>query len=260
MSNENKCLLANGCKVAGTAQCNDNCAHFIAIHGRSGNGGRVVAAGTPADYRLLTLANSPARDSQPEIYRGLPQYIETFERQFDEGETRNMPEAKRRIKSMYLWSTKPGTGKTTTAAVLLNEWIRRHYSGSLKRGDQPLQQPAYFLDVNEAQTLYNEFNRSHVPQDVAERASREYYRRLTSAKQAPFAVLDDIGVRTATEGFRGDLHSVINHRTVSGSPTVYTSNLPIEDMTRVFDARLYDRMRDQCIVFEFGGESKRGRR
>ncbi|MDH5159877.1 ATP-binding protein [Heyndrickxia oleronia] len=251
-TNESRCLLANGCKVAGTAQCNDNCAHFTAIHGRSGSGGRVAAAGTPADYRLLTLANSPARDSQQEIYRGLPQYIETFERMFDGGTPR--------IKSMYLWSAKPGTGKTTTAAVLLNEWIRRHYSGSLKRGDQPLQQPAYFLDTNEWQTLYNEFNRSHVPQEVAERASREYYRRLASAKQARFAVLDDIGVRTATEGFRGDLHSVINHRTVNGLPTVYTSNLPIEDMARVFDARLYDRMRDQCIVFEFGGESKRGRR
>lgn len=251
-TNESRCLLANGCKVAGTAQCNDNCAHFIAIHGRSGSGGRVAAAGTPADYRLLTLANSPARDSQPEIYRGLPQYIETFERMFGESTPR--------IKSMYLWSTKPGTGKTTTAAVLLNEWIRRHYSGSLKRDKQPIQQPAYFLDTNEWQTLYNEFNRSHVPQEVAERASREYYRRLASAKQAPFAVLDDIGVRSATEGFRGDLHSVINHRTVNGLPTVYTSNLPIEDMARVFDARLYDRMRDQCIVFEFGGESKRGRR
>lgn len=166
----------------------------------------------------------------------------------------------RRIKSLYLWSESPGTGKTTTAASILNSFIIEHYLGSLKRNLQPLQQPAYFLDVNELQTLYNEFNRSHVPKDIAEKASREYYRRLTAAKQAPFAVYDDIGLRTATEGFRGDLHSVINHRTANAMPTVFTSNLPIEDMAQVFDARLYDRMRDMCAVLEFGGESKRGRR
>jgi DNA replication protein DnaC len=222
------------------------------MHGRSGTGGRVAAAGAPADYRLNSLENSPARESQPAVYRGLANYVKTFDRQFEEGASR--------IKSLYLFSESPGTGKTTTASVVMNEWLRRHYVGSLKRDRQPLQQPAFFLDVNEWQTLYNEFNRSHVPADIAEKASREYYRRMAAAKQAPFAVYDDIGVRDATTGFRGDLHSVINHRTANGMPTVYTSNLPIEDMAKVFDARLYDRMRDQCLELAFTGESKRGRR
>ena len=251
-TNEHRCILADVCKLAGTEACTTNCGHFIGIHGRSGSGGRIGATGTPADYRLLTIANSPARASQPQVYRAVEAYVRTFGRQF-------APDADR-IKSLYLYSESPGTGKTTTACAVLNEYVRRHYLGSLQRNRQPLQQPAYFLDVNEWQSLYNEFNRSHVPQDVAERAAREYYRRLTNAKQAPFAVLDDIGVRQATEGFRGDLHSVINHRTTNAMPTVYTSNLPIEEMAAVFDARLYDRMRDQCAVLHFAGESKRGKR
>jgi DNA replication protein DnaC len=252
LTNENNCVLAHGCKLAGTDACTRNCPHFISMHGRSGNGGRVGAAGTPADYRLLMLANSPARESQPQIYKAIEAYVKTFERQFEEGAAR--------IKSLYLFSESPGTGKTTTATVVLNEWLRRHYIGSLQRNRQPLQLAAFFLDVNEHQTLYNEFNRSHVPADIAEKASREYYRRMTAAKQAPFAVYDDIGVREATTGFRGDLHSIINHRTANGMPTVFTSNLPIEDMAKVFDARLYDRMRDQCLELAFGGESKRGKR
>lgn len=251
-TNEHRCILADVCKLAGTEACTTNCGHFIGIHGRSGSGGRIGATGTPADYRLLTLTNSPARASQPQVYRAVEAYVRTFGRQF-------APDADR-IKSLYLYSESPGTGKTTTACAVLNEYVRRHYLGSLQRNRQPLQQPAYFLDVNEWQSLYNEFNRSHVPQDVAERAAREYYRRLTNAKQAPFAVLDDIGVRQATEGFRGDLHSVINYRVTNAMPTVYTSNLPIEDMAAVFDARLYDRMRDQCAVLHFAGESKRGKR
>ncbi|MDR9792736.1 ATP-binding protein [Aeribacillus pallidus] len=252
MTNAINCLLASRCKLAGTAQCNNQCPHWIAMHGMDGRGGRAGLAGVPSDYRLVTLTNSPVRASQPKIYEILDKYAATFGRQFEEiGD---------RIKSVYMWSKSPGTGKTTTAAALLNDWLVAHYLGSLKRNRQILQRPAYFLDVNEWQTLYNEFNRSHVPEDIAERASREYYRQLQAAKQAPFAVLDDIGVRQATEGFRGDLHAIINHRVTNGLPTVYTSNLPIEDMARIFDERLYDRMRDMCAVVEFSGESKRGKR
>jgi DNA replication protein DnaC len=80
------------------------------------------------------------------------------------------------------------------------------------------------------------------------------------AKTAPFAVLDDLGVRDVTTAFRGDLHSVINARTTNALPTIFTSNLPIEEMAQVFDSRLYDRVRDQCAVLAFSGESKRGRR
>ena len=224
----------------------------VAFHGLNGAGGRVGAANVPADYRYITLAESPARSSQPDVYRALDAYAQTFGRQFD-GEAE-------RIKSLYLFSEAPGTGKTTSAVAILNSWLVTHYLGSLQRNRQPLQQPAYFLDVNSWQTDYNEFNRARVPDSIAEPAAKRYYSAMERTKQAPFAVLDDIGVRQATEGFRGDLHSVINHRTTNAMPTVYTSNLPIDEMAAVFDVRLYDRMRDQCAVLHFAGESKRGKR
>jgi DNA replication protein DnaC len=252
MTHANNCILSSRCKLAGSAECNRACGHFIAMHGYSAKGGRVGNANTPADYRLLTLATSPARESQAKIYGTLEKYTQTFDRQFEADGNR--------IKSLYLWSESPGTGTTTTAIAVLNEWLIAHYLGSLKRNRQAGQTPAYFLDVNEWQTLFNEFNRSNVPREVAEKASREYYRRMQIAKSSLLVVLDDIGVRTATEAFRGDLHSVINHRTINAQPTIFTSNLPIEEMAVVFDARLYDRMRDMCAVMHFEGESKRGRR
>jgi DNA replication protein DnaC len=222
------------------------------MQGYSGTGGRVANAGTPADYRLLTVANSPARKEQEYVYGRIDKYITTFNRMFDANADR--------IKSLFLWSESPGTGKTTTAIAVLNEWMIAHYLGSLKRERQAAQTPAYFLDCNDWQTLFNEFNRSNVPKEVAEPASREYYRRMHAAKTAPFVVIDDLGVRDATTAFRGDLHSVINHRTTNAYPTVFTSNLPIEEMATVFDQRLYDRVRDQCAVLYFSGESHRGRR
>src|SRR5690625_6273049 len=69
-----------------------------------------------------------------------------------------------------------------------------------------------------------------------------------------FAVLDDIGVRGASEAFRSYLHAIINHRNTNGLPTVFTSNMPIEDMAHVVDDRLYDRLSDVYAVLHLSDE------
>lgn len=239
------CIL-NEYKRGGCASCSPQCAYKIAIDGRQ------KAARIPSDYKAFTFANTPTKKSHAVIYGVLKDYAATFERIFDEMEPR--------IKSMYLYSANPGTGKTTSATMLANEFITQSYLGAIKRNVPPMTEPAYFLDVNEWQSLYNKFNRKNVPESVAEPASAEYYARLSKAKQAPFCVLDDVGVRSASEPFRADLHEIINHRTVNAMPTVYTSNVTIDELAQVFDKRLADRVRDQCAIVPFEGESKRGRR
>ncbi|MCY7954724.1 ATP-binding protein [Bacillus licheniformis] len=254
MTNERNCVLANGCKAAGTASCTQHCTFFIGMHGASGNGGRSAAAGLPREYRLTTLANSPARTSQPTVYKSVENYVKTFDRQFEQ--TEGYIEPADRIKSLYLYSANSGTGKTTTAAAILNEWLRVHYSGSLRRGLEPLQRPAYFLDVNEWQT---EFNLATMTND--EDGLAEFQRKMTLAMSAPFAVLDDVGVRDCTPAFRGYLHAIVNARVTNQLPTIYTSNIAIERLPDVFgEQRLTDRIRDLCRVIEFEGESKRGLR
>lgn len=224
------------------ANCTPYCPHRIAMMGLDGNGGRVFSAGLPKDYRDVTLADSPVRDSQPDIYAPLDKYVATFG---GEG----------RVKSLYLWSVAPGTGKTTTASALINAWIARDYLGALKAGKQPRQFSAIYFDVNEFQTSYNLATMTNDDEAMAKVGER-----IKRVQDAPFAVLDDIGVRGATDAFRSYLHAVINHRVTNALPTVYTSNLPIEELAEVFDDRLYDRIRDQAGVIHFKGGSKRGRR
>lgn len=230
---------------------------YIQLHGVDGEGGRVASCGVPLEYRFTTLDNSPCRESQAEIYGKLVSYVDSFKKLFKES---NPFDTKGRVKSLYLWSEETGTGKTTTATALLNEFIGVNYLGSIKRGIQPPQIPAYFLDVNEFQELYNRFSRPNIPQDICEEASREYYRRMDLAKTSPFVVFDDIGVRNPTEAFRGDLHSIINYRVSNQLPSVYTSNIPMEELATVYDRRLADRIKDLTIPFYFEGDSKRGLR
>lgn len=246
-TNEKRCLLADRCRLAGKPECVNTCSHFVQMHGLSGTSGRAGAANLPEDYRLVTLANSPARASQERAYKLLDQYAATFKRQFDDDSER--------IKSLYLYSESPGTGKTTTAGALLNAWLVEHYLGSLKRNRQALQQPAYFLDVNELQTKYN-----LATMTSDEKELDEVKRTMRRCMDVPFLVMDDCGIRSASESFKSIVHAIINARTTGAKPTVFTSNLPIEDMAKVFDNRLYDRMRDMCLDIHFKGESKRGRR
>lgn len=240
-----ECILADKRK-GGCAECNPRCQHRIALVGLNGDGGRVAAANLPKEYRHITLANSTARTEQAKVYTALERYADLF----TEGTE----------KSAYLWSESPGTGKTTSAAALAIEWITRQYIGALRKGEQPAQLLAYFLDVNLWQELYTGFTRPKIPEATAEKNSRIYYRQMELAKRAPFAILDDLGIRDATDGFRQDLHSIVNHRVTNGMPTVYTSNLPITELEATYGDRLYDRIRDNCGEIHFVGASKRGRR
>lgn len=266
MTNDKRCILAPHCANAGGPKCNALCGAWIGIHGHDGRGGRAAAAGLPADYARYTLANSPLSDVKvttsqrddgpPKTHVAsawLGHYAKTMSRQFEtEGSGESVA---RRIKSLYLYSAEPGTGKTTTAAALVNEYITHHYIGAIRRGLQPDERPAYFLDVNAWQTAYN---LATMTDNAAELAAVQAQMRIAAA--VPFCVLDDVGVRSATESFRSMLHTIVNARMMAGLPTVYTSNVLLADLSTVFDRRLADRVRDMCVEVRFEGESKRGLR
>ncbi len=268
-TNEANCLLRHVCKLAGSPeQCTRNCQAWIGLHGASGAGGRISAANVPKGYRNLTLKDSPARESQSKIYATFDKYAETFERQFNPERS----EAAERIKSFYLWSAQPGTGKTTSASALINEYIIAHYVGALKLGLTPQQRPAYFLSVN---GLHQAHKTAYSPgaQETKDKYGETVTREVERSKQAPFLVMDDVGVRSkVSDSFIGVLYDIIDSRTTDDLPTIYTSNKPLhgaeETPSGLYDlfydedpeGKIVDRMRDQCAVVEFGGTSKRGRR
>lgn len=242
---KNKCILDSRRKDGGASrEALDP--HTIALHGLNGEGGRVGAAGAPKDYRYLTLANSPARDGMEKLYGALDKYVETFSRQFDkDGE---------RIKSFYLYSDSPGTGKTTTAVALMNEFIMSNYLGALRNGVAPPQMPAMFFDLNAVQRTYNIAVQSDDKDTI-----RQVAQKFEKAASVPFLVLDDVSIRSASESFTALLHDVVNHRATTSLPTIYTSNVSLDDLERTYGARVFDRVRDKCVEIKFSGGSRRGK-
>lgn len=229
--------------------CDGLCQHKLVVQGLTGESGLVEEAGIPSRFKGVTVKTSEVRQDKPNLYEFVERYMDTVKEYLKGG---NKP------RSLYLYSKSPGTGKTTTAVAILNAYISLNYLLKIRNGEQPEGDEAYFLDVNELQTLYNKFNRPRVPEHIAEEASNEYYKRLEKAQEAPFAVLDDIGVRSSTDGFTGDLHTVINHRMANDMITIYTSNLEMEEMAMIFSERFYDRIREGTVTVPFSGGSFRG--
>src|SRR5690625_3851844 len=197
-----KCILSEY-RTDKCASCSHICPHRIVLYGLDGKSGRIGNAGLPADYWGITLANSPAREGQTKIYEIFDRYAETFSRGG--------------VKSLYLWSESPGTGKTTTAAALISEWIACDYLGTLKRGEQPRQFSAYFLDVIALQTSYNLATMTNDDEEM-----KRIGKIIKRAQDAPFAVIDDIGVRSASEAFSAYVYAVIIYRVTEGKMYEYT--------------------------------------
>ena len=253
---QDECILRGLRKGGSCGQCPPTCPYYVSVHGYGGIGGRLTGANIPIEFQSFLLNDNPVREEQPKLYGQLDKYVESFVKMFDE-DRRGVGQY---IKNIYLYSDSPGTGKTATASVLANEFMARHFIGNMQRNETPPENAVYFLDCPEFQQLYTQFNRPNVPKDIAESASRAYYEMMAKAKAAQFLIMDDIGVREATEGFRGDLHTIVNHRYVTKKPTIYTSNVPMAELSDVFDSRLYDRIRDLTFQYTFGGDSKRGNR
>lgn len=237
--NKKNCILTDYRKDGKGCSCGELCPHRIILHGLDGISGRVGASGIPRQYQYITPKTSRAREGNPKLYDIVDRYVQTFK-------TGN-------VKSLYLWSKSPGTGKTTTASAIMNAWIAYEYLSNVKQGRQPQKNSTMFLDVNAFQTKFN--LHSMAKEEEGMTSIRE---TIIRAQQADFAVLDDVGVRSSTDAFRSYLHDIVNYRVSNELPTIYTSNFAIEGMREVYDDRLYDRMREQCISLHFDGESHRG--
>ena len=63
-------------------------------------------------------------------------------------------------------------------------------------------------------------------------------------------VIDDIGTRLPSDWAYEVLYGIINFRYENKKPTIYTSNLSLEQLEEVFDSRLASRIARSCVIVE----------
>ena len=76
-------------------------------------------------------------------------------------------------------------------------------------------------------------------------------------------MIDDLGAERETEYALEQIYTVIDERYKARKPLIVTTNLSFEQLKHPEDvehSRIYDRIIEICVPFNFEGESRRGKK
>lgn len=221
------------------------------LHGQKGDGGFWRTTGVPAKYKDCLKENLPIKADNPKVFETVLKYIEKIEKVVEE-----------KGMGLFLFSIPTdsntfgtGTGKTTTAITILNEYVinatKRHLKGEkvLKKN------PALFVKASALQNKYNAQFRGSF--ELQQEASNAFYRFKERMKETTLLVIDDIAVRDTTEAFKNELFEVIDHRATEGLATIFTSNYPMKKVTDFLGERIASRIDGMALQIGFTGQDHR---
>lgn len=139
-------------------------------------------------------------------------------------------------KGIYMWSQTPGSGKTFLASCIGKSVMIKH---DLQM--RFITAPDYINLVAES---YKRERGEYDPSEV--------YR------SCPVLIFDDVGAQIGKEWQRQEVFRLVNQRISTGVVTIYTSNMPVEDLN--VDDRTIDRIIKSSIVIQMPEESIRRKR
>lgn len=198
-----------------------------------------------AEHRYLPNAGIPARYCPPDVSpveilkpsgRKLQAFVKDLGNMVDRGQ------------SLYLWSTSPGTGKTTLACSLLMKYL-------LVRGrtiaENDWNYPIGYIPVVD---LLDSLRRAMKEPD--EEFETMWARQFSN--QAPrLLVLDDLGAEKPTDWVRERLYQLINFRYANRLSTIYTSNCNRDTVYGRLGDRIGSRVFSSLVVEVLGADQRR---
>lgn len=248
---ENVCILAKGCKAAGTSNCNVVCYPYVIAHGSSGKGGFWNSTNVPKKYKNRTAANLDLIKSQnPEAYEVVKMYVDNVDSYVNEGVglfLYSIPTADNRMGT--------GTGKTTAATTIINEYVIERIKQQAKGQKRIEVTPAYFVRASEFQNIYNAQFRGTDSQRME--ASESYYNLKRLMIETELLVIDDISLRQATEALANEIYEILDERSIEGLATILTSNQPLERLGEMLTPQIESRIAGMTELVGFTGKDNR---
>lgn len=221
------------------------------MHGTNGNAGVWKGRNVPKKYESSYLHNLPIQDDNPIPYQFVKRYLENDIRNVENGIGLffySIPNAANPFGT--------GTGKTTAAITILNEYTVSRVIAASKGENAIAKQPSLFFKASEFQTLYNaQFRGTPAMQEAA---SKKFYHVKGLLCTVDLLVFDDIGIRQKiTDAFENELTEVIDARDTNQLATIYTSNLPLEKLSETVGERIASRIAGTCELIAFKGKDHR---
>lgn len=240
------CLFKNKCSKFNTERCNELCYAYTFMQGDNGQGGMWATTNVPAKYRDVFKSNLPNHAN----FERIKKYIDKLPKTVEEGI------------GLFLFSVPTpenkfgtGNGKTTSACAIMNEFVilqaMRHIKGEIKLEENP----ALFMKLSDFQNLYNSQFRGSA--EIQQQNADKYYRYKDLMKNVSLLVFDDIAIRTGTEAFLNELYEIIDHRVVENLATIYTTNIPPDELTEYFGERIVSRIEGSTVQIPFTGKDHR---
>ena len=237
--------------MAGTGVCNVLCSPFILLHGTEGNTGYWRARNVPPKYSNALMSNLPIKAENPTAYQWVQKYVGNILENAENGIGLffySIPNPSNRLGT--------GTGKTTSAVTILNEYVLARIVQHSKGEKLIEKQPALFYKASEFQTLYNSQFRG--TPDMQEKASHKYYKVKDLLMKVEMLVFDDIGIRQKiTDAFENELTEIIDARDSNQLATIYTSNIPVEKLAETMGERIASRIEGMTVQIAFKGKDFR---
>jgi len=244
------CKLKDKCKRA--ESCSLPCYPFSVMYGNKGDGGYWNTKNTPKKYAELLLKDLPIEKENPDTYKAICKYVNNVLDYVREESTGlylfSIPNASNRLGT--------GTGKTTTACIILNEYLLARVIDMLQKKEL-LDNVGYFVRLSEFQNKYNEQFRGSV--DNQHIASDKFYTMKKRMKDCELLVIDDIAIRDCTEAFKNEIYDIVDYRAVEELATIFTSNIPLEGLSEILGERTASRIEGMTVPIGFRGVDHRKR-